>query len=669
MANLVFRSIELHNFAAYNGLVSVNFSTSQRNITLIRGRNTGGKTSFINAIKWVLYGFIEKPTTYYSPLENHDLFNSQAIKQGKSEMAVVLFVDIKGVTHEIHRKITRKSTIAKPISNDDFSMTFAVKREDVILSETESNNLIKKFAPNEISRFFLFDGELLKEYEELVNSRTKRSDSKLVDAIEDVLGLPALKLAEQALGDVIREFDKELLDKNKENSELTVFIEENKRFLSEQEDLELQIQQNLNQITQYGSDIAELSKITKGNEEYAEIKHELSLWEKQLKDKKKDLKKCSEAITQLTPMLSNDLLRGRLQEERASALALAEKANEQTEVVNKQRYHIEHIEKLLDTDHCGTCGQSIPESLKADLKESLAQSLATLETHQVNAETTREYFSKSRMASECIERLQPSYADYKLQLRFKERLLDEIEDVENKIDDARTRAETVDIEAIYTASTEVRHLEDEIAILTNLNKEMQQRIDSLDTMIERNNQSIEERAVTKQTDLQHNYAVSKSLKKVFQTGRTELREHMRVKVEEFATSAYCAMIHEEDHRRIAISQNNYKLAILDKYDQEIVNPSAGATQILALALIIALGKAGRPIGPIVMDTPFGRLDEEHRLAILQYLPQQVSQLVLLYHSGELQEDSLAYVKADVGVEYEILKEQEGHSSIEEIANV
>jgi DNA sulfur modification protein DndD len=87
-----------------------------------------------------------------------------------------------------------------------------------------------------------------------------------------------------------------------------------------------------------------------------------------------------------------------------------------------------------------------------------------------------------------------------------------------------------------------------------------------------------------------------------------------------------------------------------------------------LALIIALGKAGRPIGPIVMDTPFGRLDEEHRIAILEYLPKQVSQLVLLYHSGELQEDSIQYIKAHVGIEYDILKEQEGYSTIEESMN-
>lgn len=668
MAKFIFNSIELTNFAAYHGFTSLVFSTSERNVTLVRGRNTGGKTSFINAIKWVLYGYIDKPSAYNSSLSSCDLFNIQAANEGYADMIVNLAVNIDGIRYEIIRKLMRKNNNTKFLSDDDFIHSFMIKRGDVMLTETESTNLIKKIAPYEISRFFLFDGELLKEYEELVSSRIKRSDSKIVDAIEDVLGLPALKLAEQALNDVIREFDKELLEKNKENAELTVFVEENKRALNQQEDYEKQILQNHSLISQYQSNIDDLSKITKGNEEYAEIKLQLTIWEKQLKDKKNKIKLCYEKISELTPFLSNDLLRSRLIEQKNIALAQAEEASKASELLNRQKYQVETLKTLLNTSQCDLCTQHIDQDLTTKLKFTLDQAQQALHSNLVDTKNMNQHFELSRLAQGCIDRLQPAFTDLKMQLTLKEQLFEEIDEIENDIDEARTKAETVDIDAIYLASGDIRKLEDEIAILNKANKDLELEIKKLETLIEKNNEAIEERSVNKHALLQKNVSMSKALKNIFAKGRTELREHMRVKVEQFATSAYCAMIHEDDHHMISISQNNYKLAILDKKNQEVVNPSAGATQILALALIIALGKAGRPIGPIVMDTPFGRLDEEHRIAILEYLPKQVSQLVLLYHSGELQEDSIQYIKAHVGIEYDILKEQEGYSTIEESMN-
>lgn len=665
MAKIIFNSIELTNFAAYHGTTSLVFSTSERNVTLVRGRNTGGKTSFINAIKWVLYGFIDKPSAFNASLASFDLFNIQAAKSGSADMMVCLFVELENEQYQIIRKLTRKYTNITPTSDDDFIHTFMMKRGDVILTESESTNLIKKVAPFEISRFFLFDGELLKEYEELVNSRIKRADSKLVDAIEDVLGLPALKLAEQALNDVIRNFDKELLERNNQNNELKVFIEENKRYLAQQEDFETQILKNQSLISQYHSDIDDLSRVTKGNEEYSEIKSQLNIWENQLKEKKNKVKACQEQISELTQFLPNDLLRARLTEEKNKSITLAERASKVSEHLNKQKYHIEALESLIEKNRCILCSQDINSNLKAILEETIKSSKIAYQEQEVDTDSMGKYFELSRTAQGCIERLKPAYGDMKTLLSLKQQLLEEIDGIENDIDEARTKAETVDIDAIYQASDNIRKLEDEIAVLNRCNEDLDNEIGKLHVLIDRNNGEIEKRSGNKQDELQGSLLAAKSLKKVFAQGRTELREHMRIKVEQIATSAYRAMIHEDDHNKISIAQNNYKLAILDKKEQEVVNPSAGATQILALALIIALGKAGRPIGPIVMDTPFGRLDEEHRIAILEYLPKQVSQLVLLYHSGELQEDSIEYIKPHVGIEYDILKEKEGYSTIEE----
>ena len=140
---------------------------------------------------------------------------------------------------------------------------------------------------------------------------------------------------------------------------------------------------------------------------------------------------------------------------------------------------------------------------------------------------------------------------------------------------------------------------------------------------------------------------------------------MRKHVQDYASRAYKAMIHEGDHENVLISPENFELSIVNSRGRHVTEPSSGATQVLALALIVALGKAGREIGPIVMDSPFGRLDESHRERVLRYLTRQASQLVLLYHSGELQPSTLNTVQTRIGCKYTILKEAEGRSKLKE----
>ena len=93
--------------------------------------------------------------------------------------------------------------------------------------------------------------------------------------------------------------------------------------------------------------------------------------------------------------------------------------------------------------------------------------------------------------------------------------------------------------------------------------------------------------------------------------------------------------------------------------------SAGAEQIVALSLIDGLARAGRAAGPVVMDTPFGRLDRRHRANILSYLPSTSSQLILLVHEGEVRkEGDLDHIASRIGCVYEIKEVGPRHSSIE-----
>jgi DNA sulfur modification protein DndD len=82
-------------------------------------------------------------------------------------------------------------------------------------------------------------------------------------------------------------------------------------------------------------------------------------------------------------------------------------------------------------------------------------------------------------------------------------------------------------------------------------------------------------------------------------------------------------------------------------------------------LIAGLSQAGRSSGPVIMDTPFGRLDTKHRKNILKYLPTSATQLVMFVHDGEIRgSEDLEVIASRIGGQYEIKEVSPSHSIIQ-----
>jgi DNA sulfur modification protein DndD len=139
----------------------------------------------------------------------------------------------------------------------------------------------------------------------------------------------------------------------------------------------------------------------------------------------------------------------------------------------------------------------------------------------------------------------------------------------------------------------------------------------------------------------------------FDASIDQLRTNLRATVEKNATDAFLRMSTQKLYRGLSINAN-YGLTILGPDGESVPLRSAGAEQVVALSLIDGLSRANRAPGPVVMDTPFGRLDTKHRHNILSYLPDSARQFVLFVHDGELGEgtalESLAH---RIGGKYEI----------------
>ena len=158
-----------------------------------------------------------------------------------------------------------------------------------------------------------------------------------------------------------------------------------------------------------------------------------------------------------------------------------------------------------------------------------------------------------------------------------------------------------------------------------------------------------------------------ALEKIYARSIDQLRDDLKATVEVLASQAFRKLTTQSQYSGLRINAN-YGLTILDERAQEVPIRSAGAEQIVALSLIDGLAHAGRSAGPVVMDTPFGRLDKKHRANILAYLPTTTSQLVLFVHEGEVDKaNDLAQLKSRVGCVYEIKEVSLRHSRIERIS--
>lgn len=107
-------------------------------------------------------------------------------------------------------------------------------------------------------------------------------------------------------------------------------------------------------------------------------------------------------------------------------------------------------------------------------------------------------------------------------------------------------------------------------------------------------------------------------------------------VAEAMTDAFRAMSHKGLVDRVDIGPD-CTVRLLTKSGSEITSlaASAGEQQLFSLALIHAVLRVSKRSFPIIVDTPLGRLDERHRIALMQQFASLPGQVILLSTDTEV----------------------------------
>jgi DNA sulfur modification protein DndD len=161
----------------------------------------------------------------------------------------------------------------------------------------------------------------------------------------------------------------------------------------------------------------------------------------------------------------------------------------------------------------------------------------------------------------------------------------------------------------------------------------------------------------------NSFETCEALLTIFKSAIASYRDSMRSKVGERASDTFKNLTTEKSFDHLQINKS-YGLNLIIEGKQ--VARSAGAEQIVALSLIEALNHHGRRKGPMLMDTPAGRLDKSHRKNIMDYLPKVVTQLAFFAHSGELTDEDIYFDRSKIGKKYQIKRVGPFHSILEEV---
>lgn len=127
------------------------------------------------------------------------------------------------------------------------------------------------------------------------------------------------------------------------------------------------------------------------------------------------------------------------------------------------------------------------------------------------------------------------------------------------------------------------------------------------------------------------------------------------------TSAHRSMAHKKDLvERIAIDENcDVQLLNAQGIDVRRYDLSAGEKQIFTQALISAVSSVSGRGFPMVVDTPLGRLDIEHRKGVLNHLVKREHQVILLSTNTEVVGEYLREIEQHVQKKYLIHFERVG----------
>jgi DNA sulfur modification protein DndD len=649
---MILQSLEMENFGPYFGEARVDFPGS--GVVLVHGENGCGKTTIINAMNWCLYGIVlDRMGLEIDPL---DLFNTDALDDGAPRFSVQMRFDHKdpsGTDHTYRlRRIAQVSSPARNGNAPDLEVICEVEIDGAIRHESKFDDAINEVLPLGVSRFFLFDGEMIADYEQLVAEDVSNQGIRVKQSIEMVLGVPSARRGKEDLEALVHEYEALLGKQAKKTKQSAAAVKEYERLLAERQRLKKDLegatasrnkaalklreaQEGLAKFKEYEDDANLILRATDGLNALDEKRAE---W----------MERRRSAAGRLWQDVLNSPVQERLSELETEREDLA-KAEGRVETA---RHQMEAIQRAVGDGTCGTCGQALPAERTEESKNLLAAAEAAVRDAMGAHDPER--LDEVRKAASVLKSIVPAGVSAEiisLETDMRQSVVDK-KKFERQISQAKERLKDRDPKMMEKFRRDEQSFTNVRAQAVVSIKSIEESLAAVDGAINKHKALINPDHNPAMVETEVRLEFLREVYEYFCQAVDLLVAELRAAVQDGANEAFAAMSERGLYSGLTINEN-YGLVLLDTHMRPVEVRSAGYEHIIAMSLIASLNRNAAVQAPVIMDTPFGRLDKGHRAGMLKFCSSMSDRVVLLVQSGEITDDDVDAIRDQVSLEIDI----------------
>lgn len=661
--DMKFKSIEIENFGPYFGLNKINLETNSNSpVILVHGENERGKTSLLHAFRWCLYG---RTKDHSNRLINEMNFANWDAAESGDDFRVSVTLVLSTEDNEI--TLARSFLVSKVNKFGD-----ARKTETKVECLSKNGNayasedvpiLINDLLPEDISEFFLFDGESLRDFEEKLSADSLVATEFVKDSIEKALGLPALTLIVDHLNVIRNTANKELKDFFKQKGLSESLLREISQVETNLTIKEKNIGELNYQIEISNKRIKELKPLIDANATLKEKYEQRNTLIENIDKAKNDNSIFSSEIAQMIGKfwLPANALIAHFKDDIDSEIDSITKSMFDRSDENFRRAI---IIKTLESNSCEFCHQSVMPNGIASLKKELVELDRTVgndRSSKLRFETLSakknsfKLFTDAKSEIDNIKMKDKQILSNRIRIESWESELKRLDEILSKItyDSSLEREYQSELGLLEKSKAEIptvlRQIDEEKLTLSKLNSQL-------------NKDSSSESPIQSKIDL-----IDLQIR-IFEDAITAFREKMRMEIEKSATRIFKVLTSEKQYDKLKINES-YFLQILDNNNRVVKTRSQGAEQLVTMSLIGALIECSVREAPVIMDTPLGRLDTTHGSNILKWIPEMSSQVMLFVTSREFREkEDRPKLGTKIGYEYSLVRDSVNRTRIEKTSH-
>lgn len=590
--------IEIANFGIISE-ISMDISSKAGSLVFLNGRNGRGKTTFQSALKWCFYGDEPEPTKFLSSFALNEAKPGQTINTG---VITEIVMDNSGLTAHIERSQVFQKTEsggAKRVGQPQLIVKTRKSEKGAftdVLANPEA--WIGNYFPRRLMDFFLFDGEKMKNFFDLkVKGAVESAVREIanVDRFENIAN--QMSAAEATL--------------NRKISKLT-------GAKAEKINMQLEAQQKLlvDLYLDYQKGEAELSGKKERKEEISVILSEregLTDAAERLKFMELELTSHRDANTQATQDFQTEILTNGIHGLLVSSFPELRKQVNLAKAEDRlpPPFEPDRILKLLDEQLC-ICGTDLSPGGKE------AESLKKLiEKFQVSSILGKVLDTTSKQVDLLEQKMATGWKVIEDKNRAIEKSTKDIERVEAERDRLLEKLQDHDASEIRLLAEERKGLDRSIERLISENATMLAQSEAathkLETLKKEFELASKGNAEAETLKVQSVFAgeVAKSARQIHKIAINQVR----TRIQESFTEKFSTIKNGKFKTEIT---ENFEVRTLNEFGEE-TELSEGEKMMKAYIFSIVLREVINLGFPLIVDTPFGRLDSPNRAQLAKML--------------------------------------------------